>query len=449
MTNTAGKFVGCYAVKDFSTPGVRDRFVFANYRDDHWAALVGGTRIDSIAQGEPISLYVDGKLVHRATPQLTSVKAGRLGRLTLQTIDMLADGHILELSSPAGLDRYALFGSADALSKTVQCVNTSVAAELGRDSKSLSKQFRVPYTVPAGFMNMRSEAPLVTEVPAGERGLQKVGECRPADDESSQSDWCYMQWHGNVGWISSSGLTPEVATTDPQALSNPVSASATPRSEPPRKEPTISTGSGFVVAKTGQLLTNAHVVKDCKTIAIEQPGLTGLIPATVLAQDSSNDLALLKASTPLPAMSPPNFRQHVRLGEDVFIFGYPLTGIVASSGNFTRGSVTALEGLGDDTSKLQLAAPVQPGNSGGPVLDQTGAVVGVVVSKLDAIVVAKATGNLPEQINFAIKASTALSFLETNGVVAAEATNSSPTMIAPDIADEAKKFTVHVWCVSE
>jgi hypothetical protein len=209
MTNTSGRFIGCYAVKDFEAPiFVRDRFVFANYRDGHWAALVGGTRIDSIAQQQPISLYVDGKLIHRATPQLTSVKAGRLGTLTLQAIDGLAAGHVLEMISPAGRDSYQLTGTADALWKTVECVNTAVALEQGRAPDSMSYQFRVPSTVDAGFMNMRSSpfmaSPVITTVPAGER-LQKIGDCRPSDDPIVKSPWCYMQWHGMTGWISSSG----------------------------------------------------------------------------------------------------------------------------------------------------------------------------------------------------------------------------------------------------
>lgn len=96
-------------MKDFlGSAGLRDRFVFANYRDDHWSGLVGGTRIDSIATGQPVSLYVDGKLAHRAIPQLTSVKAGRLGPMTLQAIDALGAGHLLELVSPAGRDRRTL-----------------------------------------------------------------------------------------------------------------------------------------------------------------------------------------------------------------------------------------------------------------------------------------------------------------------------------------------------
>ena len=457
MTNPAGRFVGCYAVKDFEAPiFIRDRFVFANYRDGHWAGLVGGTRIDSIAQQRPVSLYVDGKLIHRATPQLTSLKAGRLGTLTIQAIDGLAAGHVLEMISPAGRDRYHLAGTADALRKTVECVNAGVALEQGRPPNSLSYQYRVPFTVDAGFMNMRSNpsmsSSVVTTVPAGERGLQKIGDCRPSDDPVVRSPWCYVQWHGMTGWVSSSGLMQEVATIAP--LPNPQppvtpAARVPPKPQTSPDEPKISSGTAFIIGKSGQLLTNAHVVKDCNAVAVEQPGVSGLVPAKVLAQDRTNDLALIQVSTPFPNSSVPKFRQHIRLGEDVFVFGYPLTGIVASSGNFTRGSVTALAGLGDDTGKLQLAAPVQPGNSGGPVLDQSGSVVGVVVSKLDALTLAKATGSFPEQINFAIKSSTAVSFLETNGIEVSDADANAPAMTAPDIADAAKKFTVHVLCVGE
>ena len=445
MKNTAGKFIGCYAVKDFfGTTGARDRFVFANYRDDHWSGLVGGTRIDSIATGQP----VNGKLAHSAIPRLTSVKAGRLGSMTLQAIDALGAGHFLELVSPAGRDQYSLSGSADALSKTVECVNAGVAVEMGGNAVTEMKQFRVPYTVSDGVMNMRSgpsqNAPLIAAVPVGERGLQQAGECRPSDDGLGQAEWCYVQWRGSVGWISSSGLMQEVVQVprfaEPRSPTTP---------EPKSHEPTVSSGSAFFVASGGQLLTNAHVVKDCNAVRIDQPGFTELTPATVLARDTTNDLALLQAPTTLHAPTPPAFRRHIRLGEDVFVFGYPLTGIVASSGNFTRGSVTAMAGLRDDTSQMQLAAPVQPGNSGGPVLDQTGAVVGVVVGKLDPLLVAKATGSLPGQINFAVKANTALSFLETNGVTAAEVDKSAPAMTAPDIADAAKKYTFQVWCLRE
>ncbi|MBB3810626.1 hypothetical protein FHS81_002728 [Pseudochelatococcus contaminans] len=98
------------------------------------------------------------------------------------------------------------------------------------------------------------------------------------------------------------------------------------------------------------------------------------------------------------------------------VFGYPLTGILTSSGNFTQGSVTALAGLRDDNRMLQISAPVQPGNSGGPLLDDAGNVVGVVVSKLNALKVAAATDDLAQNVNFAIKASVVQGFLEAQGI---------------------------------
>ena len=90
-------------------------------------------------------------------------------------------------------------------------------------------------------------------------------------------------------------------------------------------------------------------------------------------------------------------------GEQIVIYGFPLAGALASTGNLATGIVSALAGLGDDTSKLQISAPIQPGNSGGPVLDQSGHVIGVVVSKLNAIKAASITGDIPQNVNFAIK----------------------------------------------
>ena len=206
------------------------------------------------------------------------------------------------------------------------------------------KQFRVPYTVSDGILNMRSgpsqNAPLIAAVPVGERGLQQAGECQ-----------AFRRWFGSGGMV----LRPMARErrldflerfdarggASSQICGTTVSYSPEPKSH----EPTVSSGSAFFfVASSGQLLTNAHVVKDCNAVRIDQPGFTELTPVTVLARDTTNDLALLQASTTLHAPTPPAFCRHIRLGEDVFVFGYPLTGIVASSGNFTRGSVTAYGG---------------------------------------------------------------------------------------------------------
>ena len=87
----------------------------------------------------------------------------------------------------------------------------------------------------------------------------------------------------------------------------------------------------------------------------------------------------------------------------VIAYGYPLSGLLSSSGNVSTGLIAALAGLRDDVNQMQISAPVQPGNSGGPLVDVSGAVIGVAVSKLNALIVAKLTDDIPQNINFAIK----------------------------------------------
>jgi S1-C subfamily serine protease len=104
-----------------------------------------------------------------------------------------------------------------------------------------------------------------------------------------------------------------------------------------------------------------------------------------------------------------------------------------------------LAGLADDSRYLQVSAPVQPGNSGGPVLDRNGTVVGVIVSKLNALSVASVTGDIPQNVNFAIKASVAAAFLDAQGIAHAD-NGGDATLSTPDIADRARSFTVRVLC---
>ncbi|HZO48457.1 MAG TPA: tetratricopeptide repeat protein [Xanthobacteraceae bacterium] len=214
--------------------------------------------------------------------------------------------------------------------------------------------------------------------------------------------------------------------------------------QPPPREKGGSTGTGFFVSPQGHILTNHHVVENCNSISVALNGEVSQ-SARLVTSDSKNDLALLTTTGFKPG-SVATMRLGVRLGENVFVYGFPLSGLLASSGNFTTGSVTAVAGLGDDTTMLQLSAPVQPGNSGGPVLDQHGNVVGVIVSKLNALRIAKVTsGDIPQNVNFAIKSLIAMSFLES-GNVSASATARTAKLDAPEIAEQARAFTAQVRC---
>ncbi|MEX2492949.1 MAG: serine protease [Nitrospirales bacterium] len=128
------------------------------------------------------------------------------------------------------------------------------------------------------------------------------------------------------------------------------------------------------------------------------------------------------------------------------VVGFPLHGLLASEANVTTGSVSALAGIGNDTRFLQITAPVQIGNSGGPLLDEGGHIVGLVVSKLDAIHMAKATGDIPQNINFAIKGTVAKSFLDSQSVEYETETSSTSLEIA-DIGAAAKNFTLLLECL--
>src|SRR5215467_7752280 len=148
--------------------------------------------------------------------------------------------------------------------------------------------------------------------------------------------------------------------------------------KPPEPETTIS-GTGFFVAQN-RVVTNSHVVSGCtKAIQVRYPERASYT-ATISGQDAINDLVLLH--TEMDSLSTAAFYPRPRVGDPVATYGFPKSGILSSSGNFTVGHVTSLTGMRDDTRFLQMSTPVQPGNSGGALLDMSGSVVGVVAAQL-------------------------------------------------------------------
>jgi S1-C subfamily serine protease len=206
---------------------------------------------------------------------------------------------------------------------------------------------------------------------------------------------------------------------------------------------TQSSGTGFFLDPGGLSLTNAHVVDSCSSIhATTQSGVT--YPASVIAADRANDLALLKVAIEKTTYA--QFRSgSTRQGEQIVVYGYPLGGALGTKGNISAGLVSANVGLLDDSRKFQISAPVQPGNSGGPVLDQQGNVIGIVTSKLNALSVAKITGDIPQNVNFAIKASTALTFLEAHDIRPLSS-RLQKNLTIEDIGERARAFTFLIDC---
>jgi S1-C subfamily serine protease len=171
-----------------------------------------------------------------------------------------------------------------------------------------------------------------------------------------------------------------------------------------------ASGTGFMVGD-GRLLTNHHVVAGCNRLAARNAS-GSRAAAQVMATDAERDLALLAVP---PTLGPPLvFRDSppTRRGDTVVTYGFPLSGVLSSGPTLTTGDISALAGLRDNPLHFQISAPVQPGNSGGPLLDAQGHVVGVIVSKLNAARIAQMTGgDIPQNVNFAIKGSEAASFL--------------------------------------
>lgn len=167
------------------------------------------------------------------------------------------------------------------------------------------------------------------------------------------------------------------------------------------------------------------MIEGCAEVRIPPYG-----PGALLATDSRNDLALLR--TGKGGHLPVAFREGrgVRLGEPVVVVGFPLWGLLAASPSVTTGTVSAMAGPGNDSRLLQISAPVQPGNSGGLLLDEGGRVIGVVVSKLDALKVAEITGDLPQNVNFAISGAVVRAFLEGQGVAYVTDTSTKPLSTA-------------------
>ena len=187
---------------------------------------------------------------------------------------------------------------------------------------------------------------------------------------------------------------------------------------------------------------NNHVIEKCTSIRVfvdqAEP-----VEAREIASDSTNDLALLSTGLKPTHVAAP--RSGSRLGEFVAAFGYPHADLLATSGNFTQGSVTALAGMGDDSRYLQISTPVQAGNSGGPLLDQNGNLVGIVTSKLNALKMAQESGDLPQNVNFALKASIIASFLDINGIKYTLGSATS-TLKPEELADQAKAMSVFILC---
>jgi acyl-CoA thioesterase I len=206
----------------------------------------------------------------------------------------------------------------------------------------------------------------------------------------------------------------------------------------------IKSGTAFAINGTGDFLTNYHVVKGCSTVRLRVSGEWR--DAQTTASDEDNDLAVIRAKGS-DTVPPLHFREGkgIRPADQVVAMGFPYAGVLTTNVQVTTGTVSALSGIHNDTRELQLTAPVQPGNSGGPLLDLSSNVVGVVSSKLNALLMAEATGTLPENINFAIKSGIVRGFLEANRIDY-DVAQSTEKLDPADVGERAAKSVFMLEC---
>jgi serine protease Do len=213
-------------------------------------------------------------------------------------------------------------------------------------------------------------------------------------------------------------------------------------SAPKQPTPTAFSGTGFFVAPK-RVLTNNHVIKDCGSmpIFVSYPE-HGVERAFISVQDDTNDLALLH--TELARLL--HFALALGLANRLPLTDFHFLVYCPSSGNFTLGNVTSLSGPMDDTRVLQTSTPIQPGNSGGALVDMSGSVVGVIEYQLNAVKMLEIGSSLPQNVNFAIQAPIVLNFLVSKGIAPMFAEKNIKRLEPAAVAESAKSFTVQVVC---
>lgn len=294
------------------------------------------------------------------------------------------------------------------------------------------------------FVVSSADTTLVVNAPSGEwycnDDFDDIGGTNPGIVFSPPAEGVYDIWVGTFGEVSTYPDAELIVTE----IGPPWQELSSAPENSPEGATLISSGTGFIVSENGHVLTNHHVIDGCTRTTFQ---LRGDVPleASLISSNPATDLALLKTSlTQAPAV----FRgpRRLRLGDEVVVFGFPLLGDLSSQGNLTNGIVSALSGLDDDLSRLQMTAQIQPGNSGGPVMNRFGEIIGVVVETANEDYFREQRGTDTQNLNFAIRDTLAMSFLETNNVDHTLGSAEGRVLAIADIAEAAQEFTGLILC---
>jgi hypothetical protein len=189
-------------------------------------------------------------------------------------------------------------------------------------------------------------------------------------------------------------------------------------------------GTGFFISTDGYIATNLHVIEGASRVSVRD-SKGNLSDALLVLADRANDLAIIKINGSGFAALPIRNSGEVRKGAEVFAIGFPNASIQGRESKVTTGIVSSISGLGGEPNSFQISVPIQPGNSGGPLVDMTGAAVGLTTAKLSGTAMLQRGGSLPENVNYAVKSNYLLELIYTDSNVGARIVKTQPTKVLP------------------
>jgi len=203
-------------------------------------------------------------------------------------------------------------------------------------------------------------------------------------------------------------------------------------------------GTGFFVTDDGKLLTNHHVVEACAGVSVELAA-GGSVRGKVLAVDEGRDLALIQGEIAAPATARFANAATPVVGQPVATVGYPNQGMAPVRPSITDGDAMGTSGAFAANTQYMINADIRRGNSGGPVLDQSGRVVGIIRAKFDTVKMYKKTGHLVDNVGVAIANQVVLDFLQLHHIGVQTGPAGTPLSSA-QLFEMAKPFIARVGC---
>ncbi len=286
----------------------------------------------------------------------------------------------------------------------------------------------------------------------------KIGEVKAIFENSSMPNLFSTKWYsGNKTSLETFAILEEngILAIDSR---DPITGESKPFkfikiypsggvSKKPEERNIKSTGSGFFITKSGIIATNAHVVEGASKIEVTVSHDHGALSynAKLLIFDKSNDVALLQIEdSRFEELNfiPYQIVETTDIGAKVYTIGYPLSNIMGSNFKLTDGIVSSTSGINDDIRYFQISVPLQPGNSGGPLFNKDGNIIGITTSRLNS----SAVGAQVENVNYAIKSPYLLNLY--NMLPNAPKLSTTSTLINKDLSEQVKVLKYYVCLIS-